>query len=394
LTVADNTHLLNQADVAALTDGRYVIVWTDNIPVSFMGGNGDVKARIFDPATNRLSAVINVAVGGGDTRDPHVAALPGGGFVVVWDDATGEFADQNLDAVVGRRFDATGAPAGDAFLVNTSTSNFQGDPAIASQPGGRFEIAWSDASGQNTTDMDRGVKGQHFRLPDTSGLLGETTQGTARDDILRGYSLNETFNGAGGDDLIFAGGGRDTVNGGAGLDVLRGEGGDDLLRGQGGDDVIYGGDGNDVAFGGAGANTILGGNGNDRLFGEAGDDRLFGNAGNDLLDGGRGRDFLSGDAGQDRFDFNSILDSRPGDQHDTVVFSRPQHDKIDLRDIDANTHARGNQAFHFIGTAGFSGAEGELRFAGHLLQGDVNGDGRADLEVRIIGAVLAGDVIL
>ena len=42
----------------------------------------------------------------------------------------------------------------------------------------------------------------------------------------------------------------------------------------------------------------------------------------------------------------------------------------------------------------FSGAEGELRFAGHLLQGDVNGDGVADFEVKVLGALVGGDIVL
>ena len=48
-------------------------------------------------------------------------------------------------------------------------------------------------------------------------------------------------------------------------------------------------------------------------------------------------------------------------------FSRPQGDKIDLRDIDANAQAGGNQAFKFIGDAPFT-AVGQLQFY------HVNGD--------------------
>ncbi|HEY7384825.1 MAG TPA: matrixin, partial [Beijerinckiaceae bacterium] len=76
-------------------------------------------------------------------------------------------------------------------------------------------------------------------------------------------------------------------------------------------------------------------------------------------------------------------------------FSRSQRDKIDLRTIDADTDGTaGNQAFRFIGGAAFSGVDGQLRFSGGLLQGDTNGDRVADFEVRIVGALVAGDVLL
>jgi hypothetical protein len=113
-----------------------------------------------------------------------------------------------------------------------------------------------------------------------------------------------------------------------------------------------------------------------------------------VLIGGRGADLLIGRGGRDIFDFNSIAESPRGSGRDTVIFRRTDGDKIDLRTIDADSGRPGNQAFAFVGDDAFSGADGELRFAGGLLQGDVNGDGRADIEVRVAGALLAGDVLL
>ena len=49
----------------------------------------------------------------------------------------------------------------------------------------------------------------------------------------------------------------------------------------------------------------------------------------------------------------------------------------------------GNQAFSFIGTTGFGGVAGQLRWqsagAYRLIQGDVNGDSVADLTIRVKG---------
>jgi serralysin len=61
---------------------------------------------------------------------------------------------------------------------------------------------------------------------------------------------------------------------------------------------------------------------------------------------------------------------------------------------------RGIQAFHFIGSQAFHShgsthVYGELRYANHILQGDVNGDGKADFEVHVNAASLAtGDFVL
>ena len=71
---------------------------------------------------------------------------------------------------------------------------------------------------------------------------------------------------------------------------------------------------------------------------------------------------------------------------------------IDLSTIDARIGG-GNQAFHFIGTHAFTRHAGELRFTDQgatcLVQGDVNGDGRADFDILVKAATLhQGDFVL
>jgi Ca2+-binding RTX toxin-like protein len=136
------------------------------------------------------------------------------------------------------------------------------------------------------------------------------------------------------------------------------------------------------------ANTLNGGLGNDALSGRAG---------NDILIGGLGKDFLQGVAGADRFDFNSKSETVRGTNRDTIFdFSRGQGDKIDLRDIDADTSANpGNDAFKFIGTAAFKGGGGELRCSGGIIQGDTNGDKVADFEIKVnLSTMQQGDFLL
>jgi Ca2+-binding RTX toxin-like protein len=199
-----------------------------------------------------------------------------------------------------------------------------------------------------------------------------------------------------GDDTLFGDGRQNILSGGLGNDFLSGDAGNDSMFGDAGDDRLAGGaDGNQL-FGGDGFDKLDGGADSDRLFGGADDDSLNGGAGTDLLNGGVGTDFLAGGSEADTFDFNSIKDSVKGLDRDQILdFSHAEGDKIDLATIDANTHKGGNQAFHFIGARGFGHNEGELRYKGNVLSGDVNGDGRADFEIHVdVASLIKGDFVL
>jgi Ca2+-binding RTX toxin-like protein len=182
------------------------------------------------------------------------------------------------------------------------------------------------------------------------------------------------------ENLTLLGTGNFTGTGNAAANLLVGNAGANTLRGLAGNDNLLGLNGNDVMDGGAGNDRLTGGNGADRLT------------------GGLGRDILVGSAGADIFDFNLVSESARGALHDTAYFARRERDKIDLATIDADTDLRdggaGNQAFKFIGAQAFHGIDGELRFAGGLLQGDTNGDRVADIEIRIVGALTGADIVL
>ncbi len=157
-----------------------------------------------------------------------------------------------------------------------------------------------------------------------------------------------------------------------------------------------------IEYDGTSGNDAVTGNfGVDMLRGLAGSDTLQGLGGNDLLIGGAGRDFLSGGDGSDTFRFNFASESgTTGTTRDVITdFSRGQ-DKIEVKAIDAVAHTSGNQSFHFIGKLGFHHTEGELRYnvtsSGVVVQGDIDGDGRADFTIKIddLAALSKGDFIL
>jgi hypothetical protein len=105
---------------------------------------------------------------------------------------------------------------------------------------------------------------------------------------------------------------------------------------------------------------------------------------------------MRGGAGADAFVFASIGEAGRGAGSDAILDFEGGADSIDLRAIDADRQAAGNQAFRWLGSEAFDGEGGALRFDGGRLAGDVNGDGRADFAIRLEGvhAVAASDILL
>jgi serralysin len=203
----------------------------------------------------------------------------------------------------------------------------------------------------------------------------------------------------------------------SGADLLQGEAGDDVLTGLAGNDTLDGGAGSDTAdysgnsgnftidltlstphntgvtgydtlisienlIGGSGANKFYGNDASNRLVGGAGTDLLYAGGGDDFIIGGAHKDVLRGGTGSDTFIYETVADSVVGTNRDQIQDFVSGVDKIDLRGIDAISGTAANDAFSFIGSAGFSKTAGELRYfstsAGTILAGDVNGDPRDD----------------
>jgi Ca2+-binding RTX toxin-like protein len=175
--------------------------------------------------------------------------------------------------------------------------------------------------------------------------------------------------------------------GGAFNDKLYGEGGDDTLWGNDGADRLEGGEGGDTLHGGRGADLVRGDAGADELYGGRDNDHVIGGDGDDTLSGGQGADRLSGGEGSDTFAFGALADSTV-QAHD-FISDLSAADVIDLSAIDAVASQAGDQAFHLVGAFTHKAGELTLKFDSSigvtLLQGDVDGDGVADLSVWIAG---------
>jgi hypothetical protein len=144
------------------------------------------------------------------------------------------------------------------------------------------------------------------------------------------------------------------------------------------------------------------GNVSGRINGFDGKDQLTGGKLADMIAGGLGSDTMKGGGGADHFIFTDKNDSAPTPVGRDLItdFSHSQHDKVDLKGIDADEGTVADEKFTFIHSQNFHGTAGELRYAivdGQTqAAGDTNGDGVADFRIQFDGRIdfVGSDFIL
>jgi len=265
-----------------------------------------------------------------------------------------------------------------------------------------LNLATGQATGQGTDTIlnIENIVGSQYG--DSLGWISPTTY-TYTDYTIEGMGGWDTLTGSRGDDVLNGGLGVDTMTGGLGDDTYYvdnlndkiieniSEGVDTVistinfsLSSEALNDLTLIG-GAIVANGNTGVNTIIGNEHNNTIRGYAGNDTLVGGSGADVLVGGTGADI---------FDYNLASESTFNVSVDLIKdFNAIDGDKIDLRDLDANIFSNYDQAFTFIGAAEFNEVA-ELRYevigTTLHLQGDIDGDGIADLDIGIAGISTIG----
>lgn len=191
-----NSATLNSQDnpvVSALPSGGFVVSWVDS---SLQGGDASVssiKAQLFNAAGQAIGGeiLVNSATANAQ-RTPSVATLSSGGFVISWADASLQGGDASGTSVKAQMFDANGNRVGTEFLVNSFTTNVQDTPVVASLQNGGFVVSWHDTSQQGSDASKDSVKAQIY---DASGnrvggefLVNTETNGNQQQQAIIGTS--------------------------------------------------------------------------------------------------------------------------------------------------------------------------------------------------------------
>lgn len=416
--------------IVTMADGRVIATWTSFNPIT---NDGDIHGAVL--ALNTISAGTegNDQIVGTDDND--VIRGLGGNDVIYGglgnDALRGDAGNDLLFGEAGNDFlyggDGNdrlwGGDGNDVFAGGNGADVFAGGRGIdtvryeTSAVAVRVDLSLNTGSGGE-------AEGDSFSSIETviGSRFADTLTGDAGANTLSGGGGRDVLDGRDGNDMLDGGEGNDAIIGGNGNDVLRGGEGDDQIWGNAGNDVLAGGAGADVLAGGAGIDTVdystsagavwidlgqllaqwgdahhdtlnsienvIGSVSSDMLFGSSGNNQLSGGAGDDRLTGGAGGDDLLGGTGADRFIFFAPTDSPLIGADRILDFSSVEGDLIDLETIDANNQLAGDQAFVFVGADAFSHLAGELRFANHRLEGDIDGDGRADFGIGVNAATL------
>jgi hypothetical protein len=139
--------------VALLASGNFVVTWISEQQRTYDGI--DVYARIFSPTGTPLTDDFRINSATNICADPQVAGLSDGGFTVVWSERDYRNRTNSWD-IAGRSFMSDGSPKADEFIINTFRFGDQFQPKIAAAPTGCL-VVWTSLGQDGSRE---GVFGQ------------------------------------------------------------------------------------------------------------------------------------------------------------------------------------------------------------------------------------------
>ncbi len=140
----------NSPQAAMAPDGRYLVVWSEERVVNGVL-DSDIRGRIFNREGSPIADSFRVnAATDGQEITPDVARLPGGTFVVVWNDLS-----KSNESIRFRLLDSSGSPLGADRFAGFTTYGDGFEPAVAaSDISGDFVVVWSSISYEDTSYVD------------------------------------------------------------------------------------------------------------------------------------------------------------------------------------------------------------------------------------------------
>jgi len=372
--VKDAAIFAEEPSITSLKDGGFVIVWERETKSA---GDVDIYMQRFTASGQKVgdgsAAPVNTSKAG-DQYGVEVATLEDGGLVLTWTSVTLKNGTPVTGNVYMQRYNDKGVKLGGETLVNTPSSEIQGEPAITALKGGGYVISWATSDeAAHSADANlyaqvydkNGVKvGNQLLITSNENDMFPVVNATQDGGFVITWEVlswdnqigdihSQRFD-ANGNSTTLTGDANDNtlIWSGSAAAILKGEDGNDSLTGGAGNDTLDGGAGNDILNGGAGADTLKGGadddtyvvdNLKDQILEEAdqgidsvqssitwtlGDNlenlTLTGTAaingnGNGLdnvITGNSGKNILSGGAGNDTLDGGAGADSLSGGQGD------------------------------------------------------------------------------
>jgi hypothetical protein len=138
IVVSDSaTGPLSRPSIATDGTGNFVVAW--NADVFNPTPQAHIVFRRFAPDGKPIdSSAVDVATAQLSSTPSVGRAQDTGNFVITWDTAS-----SGTTVIEAQRFDASGAPLGAPFQVNTSTSEPAQSPQVAIGAAGNFAISWT-----------------------------------------------------------------------------------------------------------------------------------------------------------------------------------------------------------------------------------------------------------
>ena len=179
-TTSNDAQYLPQ--ITALSNGRFAVTFQDFSQLTTGDpASADVRVQVFSASGSKIGAeFVAPATAIGVQSEPVIAGLNNGRYVVAWTDSSHTGGDTSSDAIRSQVFNADGTRFGIERLVNTTTLGQQLDPTVTALAGGDYVVAWtslgSDADGQSL----RSINAQLFQANGTAvggEYVGNTVAG-------------------------------------------------------------------------------------------------------------------------------------------------------------------------------------------------------------------------
>ncbi len=146
--------------------GNFVITWISTPAVADMDQGGIIAQLYNSSGEVRVSEFQVNTITAGVQSAPHVDMDADGDFVITF---------YSFDGIISvdiftRRYNNAGIAQGIEFLVNSYTTNYQGNPAVSMSEVGKFIIVWDGSLDGIETS---GVGAQLFGVPNLSAVLAQ-----------------------------------------------------------------------------------------------------------------------------------------------------------------------------------------------------------------------------